>query len=131
MCRAIAPLLIERGRGKIINIASDVPRLPAANTLLPYACSKTAVHQITQVLARVLGLAGVCVNSIAPGLTATEANLIQPDHDQMFAATIALQCLKRREQPEDLVGTALFLASEASDMVTGQLLIVDGGAAFG
>ncbi|MCE5253774.1 MAG: SDR family oxidoreductase [Actinomycetia bacterium] len=131
MCRAVAPLLVERARGKIINIASDVPRVPASETLLPYACSKTAVHQITQVLARALGPAGICVNSIAPGLTATEANLIQPDHERLFAATIALQCIKRREEPEDLVGTAVFLASEAADMVTGQLLIVDGGAAFG
>jgi len=131
MCRAVAPLLVERARGKIINIASDVPRVPASETLLPYACSKTAVHQITQVLARALGPAGICVNSIAPGLTATEANLIQPDHERLFAATIALQCIKRREEPEDLVGAAVFLASEAADMVTGQLLIVDGGAAFG
>lgn len=131
MCRAVAPLMVERARGKIINIASDVPRVPASETLLPYACSKTAVHQITQVLARALGPAGICVNSIAPGLTATEANLTQPNHERVFAATIALQCIKRREEPEDLVGAAVFLASEAADMVTGQLLIVDGGAAFG
>jgi 3-oxoacyl-[acyl-carrier protein] reductase len=72
----------------------------------------------------------VCVNSIAPGLTATEANLVQPDSVAMFAATISGQCIKRREEPEDLVGAAVFLGSDASDFVTGQLLIVDGGAAF-
>jgi len=130
MCKAIAPLMVERKRGKIINISSDIWRLPPSETLLPYACSKVAVHQITQALARALGPSGVCVNSIAPGMTATEATRLQTESEQLFAATIAMQCIKRREEPEDLVGMAVFLAADASDMVTGQLLIVDGGAAF-
>ena len=130
MCRAIAPLMVERGRGKIINVVSDVPRLAVSAMLLPYACSKAAVHTMTQALARALGPSGVCVNAIAPGLTATEATSLLREGEQMFAATIAVQCIKRREEPEDLVGAAVFLASEGSDMVTGQLLIVDGGAAF-
>lgn len=130
MCKAVAPLMEEKRRGKIINIASDICRLPPSETLLPYACSKAAVHQITQVLARALGPSGICANSIAPGLTATEAALLQSESERLFAATIAGQCIKRREEPEDLVGAAVFLASEASDMITGQLLIVDGGAVF-
>lgn len=130
MCKAIAPLMVEQKWGRIINIASDVPRLAPSQFLLPYACSKVAVHQITQALARALGPSGISVNSIAPGLTATEANLIQPDSDKLFAATVATQCIKRREEPEDLVGAAVFLASEDSAFVTGQLLIVDGGASF-
>lgn len=129
-CKAIAPLMEKRGRGKIINIASDVTRLSPSQFLLPYACSKAAIHQITQSLARALGPAGICVNSIAPGMTATEANLIQPNSEELFAATISGQCIKRREEPEDLIGAAVFLASDASDFVTGQLLIVDGGATF-
>jgi 3-oxoacyl-[acyl-carrier protein] reductase len=130
MCKAIAPLMERRKRGKIINLASDVIRLPPSEFLLPYACSKVAVHQITQALARALGPSGIGVNSIAPGLTATEATLIQPESEQRFAATVAMQCIKRRQEPEDLVGAAVFLASDSSDFVTGQLLIVDGGAAF-
>jgi len=130
MCKAIAPLLVERGRGKIINIASDVPFLAPSATLLPYACSKAAVHEITQALARALGPSNICVNSIAPGLTATEATQLLSDKEGMFAATIATQCIKKRGEPQDLVGAAVFLASEWSDMVTGQLLMVDGGAAF-
>lgn len=130
MCRAIAPLMEQHKRGKIINLASDITRLPPSEFLLPYACSKVAIHQITQSLARALGPSGICVNSIAPGQTATEANLIQPNSEQLFAATIATQCIKRREEPEDLVGTAIFLASGSSDFITGQLLIVDGGAVF-
>ena len=98
--------------------------------LLPYAASKAAVHQITQALARALGPSGICVNSIAPGFTETEATLLLPDSEKMFADTIAVQCIKRKGMPEDLTGAAVFLASGGSDMVTGQLLIVDGGAAF-
>jgi 3-oxoacyl-[acyl-carrier protein] reductase len=130
MCKALAPLMERQGRGKIINVASDITRLPPSQFLLPYACSKAAVHQLTQSLARALGPRGICVNSLAPGLTATEAALIQPNAEELFAATIELQCLKRREEPADLVGTAVFLGSDASDFLTGQLLIVDGGAAF-
>lgn len=131
MCKAIAPLMEKQGQGKIINVASDIVKLPPAQFLLPYACSKAAVHQLTQSLARALGPAGICVNSLAPGLTATEANLIQPGIEALFATTIEMQCLKRREQPEDLVGAAVFLASDAAAFITGQLLIVDGGAAVG
>lgn len=130
MCKAIAPLMVQQGRGKIINLASDVLRLPPSEVLLPYAASKAAIHQITQSLARALGPSGICVNSIAPGMTATEANLIQPNSDEMFAGTISMQCIKRREEPEDLTGAAVFLGSDASDFVTGQMLIVDGGAVF-
>lgn len=130
ICKAITPLMEEKRKGKIINLASDIVKLPPSSSLLPYACSKVAIHQITQCLARSLGPSGICVNSIAPGLTATEANLIQPDSEEMFAGTIAMQSIKRREEPEDLVGAAVFLASEESDFITGQLLIVDGGAAF-
>jgi 3-oxoacyl-[acyl-carrier protein] reductase len=130
MCKAVAPLMVERGRGKIINIASDVPFLAPAATLLPYACSKAAVHELTQALARALGPSNICVNSIAPGLTSTEASRLLQNSDEMFDATVAVQCIKRREEPRDLVGAAVFLASDWSDMITGQLLIVDGGAAF-
>lgn len=129
-CKAVAPLMERKASGKIINLASDIVQLPPSEVLLPYACSKVAVHQLTQCLARALGPSGICVNSIAPGLTATEANLIQPNSEQMFEATIAMQCVKRREEPEDLAGVAVFLASADSDMITGQLLIVDGGAVF-
>lgn len=130
VCKAVVPLMEKQGSGKIINLASDSAYLEPCTVLLPYSCSKVAIHEITQCLARALGPKGICVNSIAPGLTATEANLIQPNSEQMFKDTIAVQCIKRREEPEDLAGVAVFLASDDSDMVTGQLLVVDGGAVF-
>jgi NAD(P)-dependent dehydrogenase (short-subunit alcohol dehydrogenase family) len=115
-------------KGRIINIASDSTMLPACQLLLPYACSKAAVHQITQALARALGPSGICVNTILPGLTATEATASLEHREEMFAGTLALQSIKREEVPADLVGAAVFLASDAAAFITGQRLYVDGGA---
>jgi 3-oxoacyl-[acyl-carrier protein] reductase len=126
-CKAIAPLMEKAGKGKIINIASDIFKVPGAVNLLAYACSKAAIYAMTQALARVLGPTGINVNCIAPGLTATEASLARDDTQQAFEATISMQCLKRREEPDDLVGTAVFLASTESDFITGQYIAVNGG----
>jgi 3-oxoacyl-[acyl-carrier protein] reductase len=127
-CKAIAPLMVEEGKGKIINIASDVFKVAGAHQLLAYACSKSAVYTLTQCLARALGTAGINVNSIAPGYTATEASLGQSSSEESFKETIDAQCLKRREEPSDLPGTAVFLASEDSDFITGQYIVVNGGS---
>ena len=129
-CKAIAPLMVKQSHGKIINIVSNLIKMPQSYMILPYSCSKAATFMLTRCLAAALGPSGINVNAIAPGSTATEANLIRPDHEAMFRRVIASQSLKRREEPEDLVGTAVFLASNDSDFMTGQLLIVDGGTAF-
>jgi len=128
VCKAVAPLMVKAGRGKIINIASDVFRVAGSAALMPYACSKAAVYALTQALARNLGPLGINVNSIAPGFTATEASLGQDGNEAAFQATINGQCLKRREEPVDLVGTAVFLASADSDFITGQYIVVNGGS---
>ncbi len=127
-CKAIGPLMVKAGKGKIINIASDVFKVAGAVNLLAYACSKAAVYAMTQTLARALGPSGINVNCIGPGYTATEASLGQGASDESFQATIDAQCLKRREEPTDLPGAAVFLASSDSDFVTGQFLIVNGGS---
>jgi 3-oxoacyl-[acyl-carrier protein] reductase len=127
-CKAIAPLMVKAGKGKIINIASDVFKVPSAPQLLAYACSKAAVYALTQSLARALGPSGINVNSLAPGFTATEASLGPDGNRDSFEATIELQCLKRREEPADLPGTAVFLASADSDFITGQYIVVNGGS---
>jgi 3-oxoacyl-[acyl-carrier protein] reductase len=126
-CQAIAPLMVKAGKGKIINIASNVPRVPASHLFLPYACSKGAVYTLTQSLARVLGASGVNVNAIAPGFTASEASLAQTDADKVFQLATSEQSIHNRLQPQDIVETAVFLASPGSDMMTGQTLYVDGG----
>jgi 3-oxoacyl-[acyl-carrier protein] reductase len=127
-CRAIGPLMQKAGKGKIINIASDVFKVAGAVELLAYACSKAAVYAMTQTLARALGPDGINVNSIAPGFTATEASLGQEGSSGSFDATVEMQALKRREEPDDLAGTAVFLASDDSDFITGQYIIVNGGS---
>ena len=127
-CQAIGRLMVKAGSGKIINIASDVFKVPGGVNLLAYSCSKAAVYALTQALARALGPSGVNINSIAPGFTATEASLGPDGNQGAFDATIDLQCIKRREEPDDLVGTAVFLASADSDFITGQYIIVNGGS---
>lgn len=126
-CKAIAPLMAKASKGKIINIASTVPRSPAAQFFLPYAVSKGAVYTLTHALARALGNSGINVNAIAPGYTASEASLGQRDSEKTFEFASAEQTFHRREQPADLVGAAVFLASADSDFITGQVIYVDGG----
>jgi 3-oxoacyl-[acyl-carrier protein] reductase len=125
-CRAIAPLMVKQSKGKIINIASNVARVPGAHLFMPYSCSKGAVYTLTHALASALGPTGINVNAIGPGFTATEASLAKGG-DGTFAHIIAGQSLKRREEPEDIVGTAVFLASADSDFISGQIIYVDGG----
>ena len=94
-----------------------------------YVASKGAVVAMTRTLARELGPHGVCVNAIAPGLTMSEAIAGDPAWSGKAAEpTVASRAFRRAEMPDDLVGALLFLASGDSDFVTGQTLVVDGGA---
>jgi NAD(P)-dependent dehydrogenase (short-subunit alcohol dehydrogenase family) len=120
--------MMKQKKGKIINIASDVFKVTGGWHFMPYACSKSAVYTLTQCLAHALGPSGINVNSIAPGYTATEASLGQSTSKQTFDGTIEAQALKRREEPTDLVGAAVFLASPDSDFVSGHYLVVNGGS---
>jgi 3-oxoacyl-[acyl-carrier protein] reductase len=126
-CKAIAPLMIKQSSGKIINIASVIAKVPDAHYFLPYSCSKGAVYTLTHALARALGASSINVNAIAPGLVASEASLAKAGIDDIFVGATAGQSMQRREEPADLVGTAVFLASADSDFITGQVIYVDGG----
>lgn len=126
-CKAIAPLMARQSKGKIINIASNIIKVPPAQDLLAYACSKAAVYTMTQCLARALGPAGINVNAIGPGFTATEASLIHTGSEEAFKDTVAVQCIPRRGEPTDIAGAAVFLASKDSDFISGQFIVVDGG----
>ena len=126
-CKAVAPLMVNQSSGKIINIASDVFKVTDSQFFLAYALTKSAVYTMTQSLAAALGPSGINVNAIAPGYTATEASMSQDGSEQLFESVIEAQSIKRREEPEDLAGTAVFLASKDSDFVTGQLIVADGG----
>jgi NAD(P)-dependent dehydrogenase (short-subunit alcohol dehydrogenase family) len=126
LCAALVlPHLASPGR--IINIASATV-LSGSPLWMHYVASKGGVIAMTRVMARELGDRNVTVNVIAPGFTLTEASLaIMPD-----AATYGVErgALKRACEPDDIVGTALFLASDASGYMTGQTLVVDGGKQF-
>jgi NAD(P)-dependent dehydrogenase (short-subunit alcohol dehydrogenase family) len=126
--KAVAPQMIARRRGKIINIASGTVFKGTAGAL-HYVSSKGAVVAMTRCLARELGPYNICVNAIAPGITMSEAVIDSPVWGSKASeGTVATRALRREELPADLVGTLLFLASADSDFVTGQTIVVDGGA---
>jgi 3-oxoacyl-[acyl-carrier protein] reductase len=127
VCKAIAPLMIKQKKGKIINIASDVFKSPDSQWFLPYALTKSAIYTMTQSLAAALGPHGINVNAVAPGYTATEASVGQEGSEKLFEMVVAAQLIKRREEPEDVAGAVVFLASAESDLITGQTIMVNGG----
>ena len=127
VCKAIAPLMIKQKKGKIINIASDVFKSPDSQFFVPYALTKAAIYSLTHALAAALGPSGINVNAIAPGLAATEASLAHDGSEQLFESVVAAQMIKRRVEAEDVAGAVVFLASEDSDLIAGQVILVNGG----
>jgi NAD(P)-dependent dehydrogenase (short-subunit alcohol dehydrogenase family) len=120
--RACVPSMIERGGGKIINQASAA----AFTYLRPYGVSKLALIGLTAGLARELGPHGINVNALAPGFLETAAAIaaVPAEGRQQILDSLALD---RHGMPVDLLGALVFLASPASDWITGQCLSVDGG----
>jgi NAD(P)-dependent dehydrogenase (short-subunit alcohol dehydrogenase family) len=128
MVKHVAPPMIARRYGKIINIGSGtifkgLPRM------LHYSTSKGAIATFTRTLSRELGMHGICVNTLAPGLVMSDSLLESGSHDAaMINASIQSRAIKREAYPEDLLGALVFLASADSDFVTGQIIAVDGGS---
>ncbi|MDH6537158.1 SDR family NAD(P)-dependent oxidoreductase [Aurantimicrobium minutum] len=113
--------------GAIINIASAT-FFSGSPLWMHYVTSKGALVGMTRVMAREAGAKNVTVNAIAPGFTLTEASLAQIDDAANYG--VSSRSIKRASQPEDIVGTALFLASQNASYITGQTIIVDGGKQF-
>jgi 3-oxoacyl-[acyl-carrier protein] reductase len=128
MMKAVAPTMIAQSRGSIINMSSNT-FLSGRPGFLHYVASKGAVVGLTRSAARELGPHNVRVNCILPGLTKTEV-VRSSDAPGRYDELLKSQSLKRVEVPDDLVGTAAFLASDDSRFMTGQALTVDGGNAF-
>ncbi|GAB2459078.1 SDR family NAD(P)-dependent oxidoreductase [Jatrophihabitans fulvus] len=132
--RAVAPVMAAQGSGRIVNVGSTTALL-GVPMMADYVASKGAVAALTRSLAREWGSDGITVNAIAPGGTWTEAaqhlfagdGATPPDPGQVRAAAIAGQAIKRQEYPDDVVGAVAFLLSDAAAMITGQLLVIDGG----
>jgi NAD(P)-dependent dehydrogenase (short-subunit alcohol dehydrogenase family) len=128
--KAVYPQMKKQGKGKIINVSSGTFYKGLPN-FLHYVTSKGGVIGFTRALAREVGDDGIRVNAIAPGYTETEILKEKPqDPEGVIKAGVAARCLKRPENPEDLTGTIVFLASDDSDFITGQTIIVDGGSAL-
>jgi len=124
--RAVVPAMRRARWGRIINIASGAVSLGRPN-YLHYITSKGAIDAMSRSMARELGADGITVNAVLPGATFTEIErkTVTPEQKSRI---IGMQCVPRAEVPEDLVGTMLFLASDASGFLTGQAITVDGGA---
>ena len=129
LSQRVAPHMIAAGGGSIINVSSVAGTTPWP-LLGAYSVSKTALDGLTRVLARELGRQGVRVNTIAPGLIDTRFSTALMESRSIYEDAVARTALGRHGVPEDVVGAALFLASDASAYVTGQVLLVDGGAAL-
>jgi NAD(P)-dependent dehydrogenase (short-subunit alcohol dehydrogenase family) len=107
-----------------VNISSDTA-LFGSDFLLHYVASKGAVISMTRAMARELGSNGIAVNVIAPGMTRVEATSGVPE--ERHQRYVEGRFIKRHQQPDDLVGTVIFLLSDAANFMTGQLLVVNGG----
>ena len=125
-CRAVIPQMRKQQYGKIVNISSGTA-LKGTGSRIHYVTSKAGILGFTRTLAMEVGKDNICVNCIAPGSTLSEENPGESivKYRQAAASTRALQ---RMQKPEDLVGAVAFFASADSDFITGQTLVVDGGA---
>jgi gluconate 5-dehydrogenase len=124
--QAVLPGMIAKKRGKIIHVASLMSEL-ARPTVVPYTAAKGGVRQLTRGMAVELAPMGIQVNAIAPGYFATEMNRALIDNAEFNAWVCKRTPAGRWGKPDELAGLAVFLASDASDYMTGQMLVMDGG----
>lgn len=125
-CRAVVPHMKQQRGGKIVNISSGTV-FSGSPLRAHYVASKAGVIGFTRSLARELGEYNINVNAVAPGLTMS-MDEVDEARAAMNRERIQSRAIKRTEVPQDLVGTIVFLCSSDSDFMTGQTLVVDGGA---
>jgi NAD(P)-dependent dehydrogenase (short-subunit alcohol dehydrogenase family) len=126
MSQIFTPGMAERGFGRIILITSDTVWSPPDAVFLPYITSKASQIGLMRVMAKTLGVDGISVSAVAPGLTDTPGSRTVNTEEQ-FDAVVAQQALFRRLVPEDTAAAVDFLASDGGAAMTGQVLVVDGG----
>jgi NAD(P)-dependent dehydrogenase (short-subunit alcohol dehydrogenase family) len=130
MCKAFGKAMIEREYGKIINVGS-VTSVFGYGGIVPYCASRGGVMQLTKALADEWGEFGINVNVLAPGWFKTAQTRVLYENREWVEYLCDRIPLKRPGSPNDLDGTVVFLASDASEYITGQLILVDGGISTG
>lgn len=126
VARALAPQMIERGYGKIINMSSIFGLTPLPDQLA-YSASKGGVNQLTRVMALEWAKNGVRVNAVAPTYFETELVTQIRNDPKRFNFINERTPMGRWGQPEEIEGIIIFLAAPASDFITGQIIYIDGG----
>ncbi len=123
--RAVFPYMKKNQWGRIVNLSSNTT-LHGVPGVLHYVTSKGAAIGFTRALAREIGGEGITVNAITPGLTSTEG-VRSHYSDDMLESRVTARSIHRQQQPSDLVGTVMFLASDRAEFITGQTVNIDGG----
>ena len=133
MCRAVFPYMEQQGSGSVINQSSSAawmhPTMPTPDGLpsFHYSVTKAAINAMTHFMAGAVGVSGIRVNAIAPGPTLTDATKESVPAEILEMIINMMMAIKKPLQPDDVTGTAVWLASDDSKMVTGQCIPVDGG----
>jgi len=130
VAQAFARPMVKRGYGRVINIGSVTSVFGSAG-IAPYCASRGGIKQLTMSLADEWGPSGVTVNCLAPGWFKTKQNAVLYENAKWVEYITDRIPLKRPGQPNDLDGAVVFLASDASAYITGQILLVDGGISTG
>jgi dehydrogenase/reductase SDR family protein 4 len=130
LIRLTAPGMMQRGRGSIINIVSVAGLRPQPGGLL-YSMTKAALIMMTKSWAREFGANGVRVNAIAPGLIKTDFSEFFWKDEKVLKRIESLQPIPRIGEPDEIGHAALYLASDEASFITGQVIVIDGGATIG
>ena len=125
-CQAVGKVMLRQGGGRIINMSSSFGVVGFGGRTA-YAASKAAVSNLTKTLALEWSAKGIHVNALAPGPVWTEARHELFSNPEFYANLLKKVPINRTAKPVEMVGPAIFLASEASSFVTGETLLVDGG----
>ena len=127
-CKAVLPTMMEQKWGRVINISSN-SFFEGRGNYVHYVASKAGTIGLTRSISFDVGTYGITCNCISPGATITEIprGTVTP---AFLEASRAKRHIKRDQVPNDLVGAAIFLASDASSFITGQTIVVDGGMVF-